>query len=411
MRQFFILILLFYFVQSYSQSFKAEATLPPVEKDGFYSIFISPEINAHLNNGFSDIRIFDTKGREIPYLFQKELPVYHATYFSEYEILENESKPNCCTSLLLRNLSRTPINNIHLSIKNAEAQREASLLGSDDKQTWFAIKDHFILDAPRNNLETQEIKIVGFPWSNYEFYRLKIIDSTNAPLNILKAGYYTEQSSGGKFTSLPVKINSYDSTRQKKTYVKLLFSTVQFVDKLEIDISGVKYYRRHATLFEKRARTLNGKRTEYYNPIENFELTTGRKAIIELTDVRGQEFLIEIENEDNPPLVISSVEAFQLNRYLTTWLNQGTVHTIQFGQHALNPPVYDLGFFKDSIPKEIKILKPGDVRILATSNASVQEAFFTSQNIIWAAIVVVMLILAYMSVKLIRESTTVKTED
>ena len=150
----------------------------------------------------------------------------------------------------------------------------------------------------------------------------------------------------------------------------------------------MKYYRRHATLFEKRARTLNGKRTEYYNPIENFELTTGRKAIIELTDVRGQEFLIEIENEDNPPLVISSVEAFQLNRYLTTWLNKGTVHTIQFGQHTLNRPVYDLAFFKDSIPNEIKILKPGDVKILATSNASVQETFFTSQNIIWAAIVV-----------------------
>ena len=250
-------------------------------------------------------------------------------------------------------------------------------MGSDDNQTWFSIKDHFILEAPLNNDGTHEIKIVGFPWSNYEFYQLKIKDSVNAPLNILKAGYYADQYADGKFTVLPLKINSYDSAAQKKTYVNLLFNTIQFVDKLEIDVSGVRYYRRNARLFEKRVGTRNGERTEYYNPIENFELTTGRKAIIDLMKVRGQEFLIEIENKDNPPLVISSVKGFQLNRYLTAWLNKDTRYTIQFGQAALSPPVYDLGFFKDSIPNDVEILEPGEIKILTKNRAETQETFFT----------------------------------
>jgi hypothetical protein len=411
MRQLFILALVVSFIQSQGQSFTAEAAVAPVETDGFYNIFISPAINAHLNNEFSDIRIFDAQGHEVPYLLQKELPANHINHFVEYEILKKESKSNCCTALLLRNANRTPINNIHLIIKNAEARRRASLMGSDDNQTWFSIKDHFILDAPRNDNGTHEIKIVGFPWSNYEFYQLRINDSTNAPLNILEAGYYADQSSDGKFTILPLKITSYDSAAQKKTYVNLLFNTTQFVDKLEIDVSGVRYYRRNARLFEKRVRTRKGERKEYYNPIENFELTTGRKAIIDLTKVRGQEFLIEIENEDNPPLVISSVKGFQLNRYLTAWLHKDTQYTIQFGQHTLSPPVYDLGFFKDSIPKGVKILEPGEIKILTKSGAETQETFFTDKNIIWAAIVVVMLILGYMSVKLIRESATVKPKD
>src|SRR5688572_24880799 len=411
MRQLFILALLAGFVHSQGQSFTSEASVAPVERDGFYRIFISPAINAHLNNGLSDIRIFDSQGHEVPYLLQKELPEYHINHFVEYEIFKKESKSNCCTTLLLRNVNRTPINNIHLIIKNAEARRQASLLGSDDKQTWFSIKDHFILDAPVNDDGTQEIKIVGFPWSNYEFYQLKINDSINAPLNILKAGYYADQYADGKFTALPLKINSYDSAARKMTYVNLLFNTIQFVDKLEIDVSGVRYYRRNARLFEKRVRTKNGERTEYYNPIENFELTTGRKAIIDLMKVRGQEFLIEIENEDNPPLVISSVKGFQLSRYLTAWLQKDTRYTIQFGQHALSPPVYDLAFFKDSIPKEVKILEPGEIKLLTKVGAGVQQTFFTSKNIIWGAIIAVMLVFGYMSVKLIRESATVKPKD
>ncbi len=56
----------------------------------------------------------------------------------------------------------------------------------------------------------------------------------------------------------------------------------------------------------------------------------------------------------------------------------------------------------------MKILEPGEIKILAKSGAETQETFFTDKNIIWGAIVVVMLILGYMSVKLIRESATVK---
>ena len=50
MRQLFILALLVGFIQSQGQSFTAEAAVAPVETDGFYNIFISPAINAHLNN-------------------------------------------------------------------------------------------------------------------------------------------------------------------------------------------------------------------------------------------------------------------------------------------------------------------------------------------------------------------------
>lgn len=410
MRLLSLLPVVFWFGYASGQSFSTEATIPEVQKDAFYRVLISPDLSPHLNDELSDIRIYDGEQREVPYLLQKETPAYHSENFIEYEIIKKESKRGCCTSLILRNLDKTPINNIHLTIKNADASRDAALLGSDDNKNWFAIKDHFTLSAPETSRESQEAKIVGFPWSNYEFYLLNINDSTRAPLNIISAGYYKEQSTYGKYQTLTAKLTSSDSITQKKTYVKLLLNTLQFVDKMEIVVSGAKYYRRSATLLEKRIRiTKNGKRTEYYSEIQNFELTSGRSAIIELSNVRAQEFLISIDNQDNPPLNISEVKVFQLNRYLTAWLEQGESYSLKFGQRQLSAPNYDLKYFRDSIPDQVAILKVANIKKLDKIEAKASDTFFNSKAFIWIAIVAVMLVLGVMSVKMVREAS--QTED
>jgi hypothetical protein len=222
----------------------------------------------------------------------------------------------------------------------------------------------------------------------------------------LKAGYYEAESVNGQYTEIPVKVQTSDSAMQKKTFVALTAKSSQFVDKIEIEVSGAKYYRRSATLLQKRVSILtNGMRKGYYTPLYHFELTSGRTAIAELAHVRGQLFLIEIENHDNPPLTISSVKAFQLNRYLVAWLDADKQYTIRFGQPKLNTPVYDLSFFKDSIPERLVTLRPGEIKIQGPSKAASVEPFFSSKSIIWIAIILVMIVLGVMSLKLVRESS------
>ncbi|WP_276369168.1 hypothetical protein [Chryseolinea sp. H1M3-3] len=411
MRGIIVTIFVLSFSYSGGQTFKAEAALPAIEKDDFYRIVLSPQIGTHLNDVLSDIRIYNKKGLEVPYILQQELPNYYQENFIEYEILEKDSKPGCCTSLLLRNAKKNPINNIHLKIKNADAWREASLLGSDDQKKWFAIKDYFALSAPGGSQETEEIKLVGFPWSNYEFYLLKISDSALAPLNILKVGYYESETSTGKFTELPVGTHASDSAVQKKTYVRLALSSLQFIDKLEVVVSGAKYYRRNATVLEKRIRiSKNGQRSGYYKPIKKFELTSGRTAFVELYDTRAQELVIEIENEDNPPLTIADVKAFQLNRYLTAWLDHDDQYVLKFGDPELTPPVYDLSFFRDSIPAKSAMLEVHEIKFSQTVSEETPHTFFTSKTIIWVAIALVTVVLGFMSIKLVRETAKERTK-
>jgi hypothetical protein len=307
--------------------------------------------------------------------------------------------------LMLRNPDSSPINNISISIKNAEVVKQATLLGSDDKQNWFALKQHFVLSSINNQNQTSEIKIVDFPLSNYTYYLIQIEDSTTAPLNILRAGYYEANSEEGKYTEVSTfRVIKSDSANEKKSYVQIRFDTTQVIDKLTLSMTGTTYFLRKASLASKKERTnRKGEKEYYYDWLYDFELSSKHPSVIELSGTRVNEFLITIENKDNPVLEVGMIKAYQLNRYLTALLKKDVPYTVKLGALELQSPDYDLGFFKDSIPDQPQVLAMGAITIFKEGQSQ-SPTFFTSRSIIWVAIVLVIGVLGYMSMKLIREA-------
>lgn len=411
-----LLLLLIFIIASVnpaiSQKTIGEVVVPKVEADGFYRIFISPELSPYLNREFTNLRIIDQLNKEVPYLFQKEIPTFYTQRFKEYQLVEKKQQKNCCTSLTLKNPDNQPINNISLSIKNADVTKHATLLGSDDKQNWFALKQHFILDAIDNINQTSEIKIVDFPLSNYTYYLLQIEDSTSAPLNILKAGYYEINSEEGKYTEVSsFKILKSDSVNRKKSFIRITFDTIQVIDKISLSLTGTHYYLRKASLYVNKVRqNKKGAIEHYYDLLSEIELSSKQKSVIDLPGIMANQFLIVIENEDNPTLEVAELKAYQLNRYLTAWLKQDDQYKLSIGITDLQEPTYDLAFFKDSIPVQPTVLALGAITIFKKVKPQLSTTFFTSQSIIWIAIVVVIVILGIMSVKLIKEASIAKKE-
>src|SRR5688572_8794052 len=101
------LVLFFVFISiaatGIAQTFRGESPLSKVETDGFYRIAVTPELTTHLNENFTNIRIIDSKGVEVPYLFQQEKPEYHTLQFKTYAIVEKKQTKGCCTTLILHN--------------------------------------------------------------------------------------------------------------------------------------------------------------------------------------------------------------------------------------------------------------------------------------------------------------------
>lgn len=393
-----------------AQSFVAQGILPKVEHSGFYRVLITPEASLYTNEQFSNLRIYDVSRKEIPYLLTEEKPIYSHKNFKEYPIIEKRQLKGCCTSLVLSNPMKASIGNISLLIKNAEVSKTATLMGSDDKEEWYAVKEHFIFHPTRSSSGTSEVKVIDFPLINYNFLRLEIDDSTSAPLNILKAGYYDVSTSSGSYTEiLPKEVVNFDSTSQKKTYVYLNLDTIRFVDKIELSMIGQPYFLRRAQLWHLKDDDTKPGEKKHYEFISSFEVNSKKASVLNLPLSKTKSFRIVIENDDNPPLRLNFVKVYQLNRYLTTWLEKDGQYKIMFGDKKINRPNYDITFFKDSIPASPLVVNPESiVAIESKIREQHSQAFFTSKYFIWTAIMVVIITLGLMSVRMIRDTS--KTE-
>jgi hypothetical protein len=407
-----VLLMLTTIASLYGQEFSGEAKLQAVEADGFYKIDINPALSAYTNAAFSNIRIYSQQKIEVPYLFKEEALQYYSTQFKAYEIISKKQIKKCCTQLILKNPDSLPINNISLSIKNAEVSKQATLLGSDDQENWFALKQKFLLQAINNPDNTTVVKIVDFPLSNYTFYKLEIDDSSSAPLNILSAGYYEQQSEEGKYMPIDkLKIKATDSVQRKQTFIRISLDTIRTIDRIKIEMTGQPYFLRRASLYSLQYNTnRKGEQESFLQWEYDLELSSKQKTILNINTLRSKELVVIIDNEDNPPLQLKSAELLQRSRYLVAWLNKGEEYILKTGAGSMGSPSYDLANFQENIPQQLAQVSLGDFTVYGKQLTQTSTTIFTNRMIIWLAIILVVALLGFMSVKLIRETNASKTD-
>jgi hypothetical protein len=379
------------------------ASVPKVERAGFYRIKLSPALVSYSTPGFANARITDSAGKEVPYLARQEWYNFSALTFREYK-MEQRAVKGCCTHLILHNPDRKKIDNISLQIRNADAYKDASLAGSDDQKQWYVLRESFEF-YPINGIDqTTEMRAVDFPLSDYSFYKLSIDDSLSAPLNIIRAGYYETSNEAGRYSEIAGIKMKTEINADKETVITLKMDTTALIDRVALQLTGPAFYHRTATVFARRWETdPRGKETDYLQELESFTLNSRQESSVSLGSVRAQELVIKIRNDDNPPLETKGAQLFQLNRYLVAYLEPSVEYRVQVGGKDQLPPVYDLAYFQDSIPDMPAQVVAGDFVLHAKPVARPSFTLFTNRNIIWVAIILVVGLLGYMSRKLIRE--------
>jgi len=397
----------------YCQEFKAQASLDEVTADGFFRIELTPAMTCLLAENFGNVRIYDDNDQELPYLFESEARIETIQQFREYQIVSKNHEKDSFTNLILRNPEKTRISNISVLIKNAEVSKTANLSGSDDGKKWYVLNAEFILSNISDTHETAEIKIVDFPLSNYEFYAIRINDKKDRPLNILKAGYYETVTGKGNYHAVPVAhFSQSDSTREKRSYIRLRFDSAQWLDKLTWQISGGPYYLREGSLHEVLTRTnKKGKTEKYLQFLQSININSAGSAETDLPTIKTRELVLVIENQDNPALVFKSMQAYQLKRYLVAWFKKDSRYKLMIGDASLEEPVYDLPFFRNNIPSELSVLNTGALLPIPADEQPAETTFFNNRMIIWTAIVIVISLLGVMSVRLVRETSAVEKSD
>lgn len=382
------------FLQGTAQKgFLYKAALDTVPQRGFYQIILRPALAARLQPGMQDIRIADNEGKQVPYILKSDIPSFSESRFRELPILSNKKEADKQTHVVIENTGGQALSELLLVIKNTDANRSATLSGSDDNSSWYVIKENIALNHFFTTEGDHFIQALDFPGSRYRYFKIILNGRDLLPVNIVRAGVYEQSFINGRYMPLPPPRLVQKDSGDKYSYVFLRFDDNYFIDRLELQISGPRYYKRSLSI---------------YTGSIGAALETGEYSIrpdtpaIFPVGVKTDHLLLKIQNDDNPPLQVGAALAFQLNKYLFTWLEAGKNYTLLFGDSSAIAPVYDLQYFKDSIGSRPVSLAYGKT---AYNKREEKQAAVSKNNrwIIWIALAAVSIVLLLLTAKMTRQ--------
>ncbi|WP_147407460.1 hypothetical protein [Reichenbachiella sp. MSK19-1] len=389
----------------YAQDFTHTTEIEPVSTDGYHKILLSPELLGMANSNLSDLRIYDEAGVQQPYFIQRESARSSHQEFRAYQIIEREHEEDSTSYLIFKNNPQESIHEVHIIVENTEVKKRARLSGSHNQKDWFAIKNDYLLQAMHSTDHTTDSNVLRFPLSNYPYFKLEIDDNLKDPIHILKVGYYATEVKQGLSTRFDFPIKSQlDSANH--SYITLAMPREVYLENLHVNIKGAEYYARDARILIKKSRTNSKNETRYtLHQIGNTEFNSSSDNSINLGSTQAKELQIQIDNQDNQPLQVEQVTASFLNQYAIAKLSPDHSYLIKFGDQNLYAPIYDLAAFKDQIPSDLALAHLSPIHHISDNSPTAQKSVSLFENIylIWSIIGLVGVVLALVSIKMIKE--------
>lgn len=382
------------------------APLAPVERDGYYTIVLSPEVVGRSREDLSDLRLLDSSGKEVAYLIEREPTMYERTWMRSYKLLRNE-RIKRTTIIEMEADSAAMVDELLVRVRNARVSKRARITGSDDRADWYMIQDE-CLAVGEGDGETSVLRFVDLPLSDYRYYRIVLDDSMSAPVQVLDLGHSARARSEGQYT--PIDGLEFSRTEDRSTTRIALHGGSPFsADRLVFDIRSDVPFRRQGRFTRHVRYTTRERKREVIRTTEeqlgDFSLTrTSRGKVTAPGNITDTLFVL-IENGNDQPLDITGIRAFQLERRVIAKLNAGGRYTITTADAKAHMPRYDIAHFRDSLPSSIGVLN-----IPAMSARPITPkggpSFAPSMKWVWAAIIGLGAIIAFSAVRLLRRSST-----
>ena len=382
-------------------TFKYKANLAEVKQSGFYKVSLPPSVIAKCQLNLEDVRILDNKGNQTAYIKQPATQ-FSESSFIEFPIINKAKEKDKQTHITIENKTDNAINHLLLFTSNMDAKRVVNISGSNDLGSWYIIKESIWLDNYFNNNGEELVQTISLPTVNYKYFQITIIGENLLPFNTTKAGVYKENFTKEKYVSIPTPTIIQKDSSNKKSYIQVSFNDTYTIDKLILEIDGVKFFKRNISIY-------TGDNFSTKTPFSTFINLT--RSEVFFSRVKVSQLLIVINNDDNIPLKIKSINGFQSNQYLLTYLEANQKYDLIFGDSLVKAPIYDLNFFKDSIGNMPKELEIGSVENISNNKKPLtgQPKIF-NQIFLWSIIGIVSLGLLLFTFKIITELNKHKSD-
>ncbi|WP_439695149.1 hypothetical protein ACFGVS_18925 [Mucilaginibacter sp. AW1-7] len=381
------------FTASAQKSFKYGAALQQVDSTGFYRISLKPGFVAKAGNDMADIRIADAKGNFVSYIQAGSLPQKNQQSFVVFNRVDTRLPADTGTTYVVENKTGLALDRLWIKLQNTAVQRKVNLMGSDDLQQWFAIQENIPLQEAVQNSEGSYLQLLSFPASSYRYLKMLVNDKNKTPIKFLQAGIYTEYAKTLAYTPIPsLRFTHADSN--KTTFISIKLNDNYQVNKLHLNISAPKYFKRNITVYQ----IIGG----YKEVIAEAELNSTKNNDL-LFSAKASQLLLQIANGDNQPLTITGIDAYQTDQYLVSYLDGKQSYRLLVGDSTAQAPEYDLKFFADSIKDNIPTISHGAV---VKNNTVLQAQVKAGKDytvLIWVAIIIALGLLLLLTLKMTKE--------
>lgn len=397
-------LLLLVVLTHFSWAQQTTAKLEKITEQNFYRIRVSPEIRSASQYDLSDIRIFDNKKNEIPYLVDAKPKNTEFSQFEAFTIVSKTSVPKKFSSLVVEN-PKDKISELMLRIANSDVVKKFSISGSNDQKQWFGIANKMELSDLNNANSTQVSTTISFPLCSYKFIKIEFDDTKTLPINVLQVGTTNSSVQVGE----PEEIQTKDRfiiqlPKEKKTQHHIVLTQPQAVEKIVFKVSEPKLFSRQVTLYTIQNTTVNGKTTSTKEVISNFTLSSDTTNEFDIQSGKITDFFIEIANEDNPILKIESIQLFQKPIFLVAELNPNEEYTVVTGNEKLRAPSYDLVYFENEMKNVTSEIKMTNVQHETnTKKQTLEKSFWQQPWFMWLCIVIGGITILYFSVALAKD--------
>lgn len=392
----------------WSNVFWAQTTakIENVETNGLHRIYLDSGITSYSREDLADLRIYDAKQTEIPYVFPQPTYDGYSYKFVPFHIVEKSTVPKKSTSIVVEN-PMAQIDEFTLYIANAEVTKKFTVSGSNDNKQWFGIVNNAELSDIKNERTTSQYKSITFPLTAYRYLKIDLDDRKTLPINILSAGYFKNQKRPQqRFEILHPKLTTTEKKIEKQTLIAVDFEKPTHLSSIWFVVSEPNIYKRGVRIYKNVTHTVRRKTQTRQEGLLNFELASDKNNWFETLDLFEKEFFIAIDNRDNPPLQFSKIEFLQQLPYIVADLKAGESYTLETGKPSRTQPDYDLSAANpklfDSIP-EAKLTQLKHTDFKTTSASSETKSFWQQSWFMWLCISLGGLVIAYFTTSLVRD--------
>lgn len=400
------------------KTYRYRADVQKVDSAAFYRIALPPAVLAKAQGNLADIRLYDNDGKVVPYIFGAQLPVIDKVGVIEFPQVKLKVQPDTMTIFIAENKKLLTLNQLNLLFQNTDVERYATLSGSNDLSKWYAIKEDIpLLEANMHiDPDTSNGTVINggdpcveqklnFPASNYRYFKIQVNNKKRDPIAITLAFIYiTEKAIQPQYIPLPA-LQFKQEEHAKYSRIAIRLNDAFPINRLHLDIAGTKYYRRNVRVSDATDKT------GHYDETGRFRWFLGDMVISSTTpadisiSAKTRYIELEIANEDNPPLQIKGVTAYQLEQSVIAYLEKGNSYSLLVGDSAATSPNYDLKFFTDSLKHQLPVATVGEV--IANPDFKVKEAKPAAGKFppwaLWAIIVAVLTALGSLTFKMTKE--------